>query len=183
MKIQKTAVVELVVSTDKTRPVLAAPYLEVQDGAGTMIATNGRSMAVIPVEIDPHDVSGWVSIPALVADRKLARKSEPVEIVCNGSCALSDGSTFPRPLATPANAPEDYIHSRFPNWRQVVPDATKEPKLSILLDPSLLMELAKALGASEGVRLEFSENPLDPVKITGVKGQPGFGLLMLMRTA
>lgn len=179
MKLNKSAKIEAVVSDDATRPVLSAPYLEVQDGAGTLISTDGRAMAIIPVEVGEHDVSGWVSIPALVSARKLARKGQDVEIQCNGSCSLVDGSTFPRPHSAPANAGIEHVPSRFPNWRQVVPNETVSPVFRVCLDPSLLLALANALGSGESVTLEFKDE-LSPIRVLPF-GQPGKGILMPKR--
>jgi DNA polymerase III sliding clamp (beta) subunit (PCNA family) len=179
MKIPKNCKIEAVASTDASRPVLHAPYLEVKDGRGTLVATNGRSLVALPVEVTEHDVDGWVSIPAIVAGRKWAGKRDTVEIACNGSCTLPDGVSFPRPLATPADAPADYIPSRFPNWRQVVPDKDRKTVLKVSFNPTLLMGLANALGSGEQITLEF-EDELNTIRVTG-KGE-GFGVLMPMRT-
>lgn len=181
MKLPKVCKIEAVASTDASRPVLHSPYLEVADGHGTLVATNGFALVALPVEVTEHDVSGWVSIPALVAARKFAKRSDTAEVSCNVACTGWDGVSYPRPHATPANAPADHIPSRFPNWRQVVPDKDRQTLLRVSLNPALLMDIAQALGAGEGVTLEFVDE-LDSIRVTGCGGKAGFGILMPMRT-
>jgi hypothetical protein len=179
MKLPKNCKIEAVASTDPTREVLTAPYLEVKKGSGTLIATNGRALVALPVEVSEEDTEGWVAIPALVAARKFARKGTDAEVTCNGACAAMDGVAYPRPFTKPANPGPDYIAKRFPNWRMVVPDEGRRLVLRVSLDPTLLMAMANALGSGEQITLEF-EDELAPIRVTG-KGE-GFGVLMPMRT-
>jgi hypothetical protein len=179
MKIPKNCKIEAVASTDPTREVLTAPYLEVKKERGTLISTDGRALVVLPVEVSEEDTEGWVAIPALVAARKFARKGNDAEVTCNGACAAMDGVAYPRPFTKPANPGPDYLAKRFPNWRQVVPDKDRKTVLKVSLDPALLMAMANALGSGEQVTLEF-EDELSAILVTG-KGE-GFGVLMPMRT-
>jgi len=171
MKLPKNCKIELCVSDDKTRLSLGYPYLDVQDGKGTLVATDGRKLVILGVELGANDVQGWVSIPALVAARKLAGKLPDVVLECNGACKLPDGTAFPRPLDS------DF---RFPNWRQVVPDEGRESVFRVSFNPEYLMELAKALGSSDKVTLEFGADNLDPIRVTG-SGCGGVGVLMPIR--
>lgn len=175
MKLQKGCKIEAVTSGDMTRQSITAPWLEIADGTGTLIATDGRAMAILPVEPGEHDVTGYVSEKALAAARKLVRKGEQVTVQCNGACTLTDGASFPRPFADDSGV-------KYPQWRQVLPDATRESKLRVTLDPALLARLASALGVEDGqgVTLEFGKDEFEPVRVTGGTAG-GIGVLMLMR--
>jgi DNA polymerase III sliding clamp (beta) subunit (PCNA family) len=168
MKLPKNCKIEACVSNDETRLPLGFPYLDVQDGKGTLVATDGRKMVILGVELGQNDVQGWVSIPALVAARKAAGKSPDVVIECNGACKLTDGTAFPRPLDS------DF---RFPNWRQVVPEEGRKSVFRVSFNPEYLMELAKALGSTDKVVLEFGADNCDPILVTGC-GCGGVGVLM-----
>lgn len=157
MKLPKNCLVEKVASQDSTRPAICLPYLDIDADRLTahIISTNGAAMVKLPVEITPEDVTGYVPTVALKEGRKLARKFDSVDLVCNGSAKLLNGATYPRG------------EGQFPNWRQVWPK--EEGKITLALDAALLYELAQAMG-TEGVVLTF--NPGEPiiVRATATKG-------------
>lgn len=182
MKIPKEAKVELCVSDDSTRGAITEPYLDVTDGKGTMIATDGRKMAIVPVELEEHDVAGYVSGKALVAARKLAKRDVNAVLTVNGVCKLLDGSQFPRPFAAPEGWQGEWIGKRFPNWRQVIPDKDRKVGFRVALDAELLLTLAKSIGveSGQGVTLEFGEDDRDSILVKGGR-VGGCGVLMPMR--
>jgi hypothetical protein len=180
MKLAKNAKIEAVCSDDDTRRPITAPYLEVNEGKGLLIATNGRAMAILPVEVGERDVTGYVSPQALVASRKLVRGNGDIEVDCNEACTLKNGAAYPRPFAAPAGAGEDYVPTRFPNWRQVLPDKDRVVKTRVAINPSLLMDLAKAMGSEGSVVLEFGEDEKDIIRL--VSGDK-VGLLIPMRVS
>ena len=156
MKLPKNCLVEKVASQDSTRPAIGAPYLDIDETrAAHIIATNGAALVKVPVEIDGEDCAGYVPAVALKEGRKLAKRSEAINLSCNGSAKLLNGATYPRG------------EGQFPNWRQVWPK--EEGKTVLALDARLLYELAQALG-TEGVVLTF--NPGEPITVraTATKG-------------
>ena len=91
-----------------------------------------------------------------------------MELLCNGSLAVPNGPTFPRP--------NDGL--QFPRWQAVVP--TDAPVMTIALDVTMLARLADALG-SKTVILEIS-HPLHPVRVKpGKPGESAYGVIMPVR--
>lgn len=182
MKIPKNCKIESAASKDKTRHSITEPYLEIREFGSRMVATNGKILAVVPVETTPDDVSGYVSADALKASRKV-KQIESV-IRCNGALETWDGITYPRPdLGT------------YPNVEQVIPK--NEPthvkkRVVVKFDSNLLSKLASAIG-TEGVVMEMlwdsqNETISDPiiVKPTSTNecrpaSPEAFGVLMPMR--
>lgn len=154
MKIHKECQVEKVASKDATRTSLAHPYLQ----GNTIIATNGIAMVQIPVkERSEHDVDGWVTGEALKAARKAASRQTSCEISANGSLALSNGQSFPRPN-------ESTVKGKWPNCGQVWdPCWAREIKFAVSLSAEQLIDIAKAMG-TEGVTLEIT-GETDPIRI------------------
>lgn len=141
MKLPKNCLVEKVASQDLTRPTIGAPYLDIDDQrTAHVISTNGAALVSIPVAIDVEDCSGYLPASALKEARKLEKKSELVNISCNGSAKVINGATYPRG------------EGQFPNWRQIMPK--EDGKTVLALNARLLYELAQALG-TEGVVLTF----------------------------
>lgn len=172
MKISKSHKIELAASKDQTRAAIVNPYLDRGPDGDKVIATNGRILAVLPVECDEKDVSGYVPRECL----KDARKAGGV--VLNGVAEIYGGASYPR--GTEYN---------FPNWRQVMPDYSKRKTVKLGIDPALLKALADAIGA-EIVHLEFpvdeqTDTVLDPliVKPSGRSGgeNPAHGVIMPCR--
>ena len=137
MKIGKLHKIELAASKDQTRAAIVNPYLDRGPDGDKVIATNGRILAVLPVECDEKDVSGYVPRECL----KDARTAGGV--VLNGVAEIYGGASYPRDAEW-----------NFPNWRQVMPDYTKEQTVRLAIDAALLKALADAIGA-ERVCLEF----------------------------
>jgi hypothetical protein len=157
MKLPKNCLVEKVASQDATRAAITLPYLDIDaERTAHIISTNGAAMVKLPVEITAEDVAGYVPTVALKEGRKLAKRTDSVELVCNGSAKLLNGATYPRES-----------RETFPNWRQVWPK--EEGKITLALDAALLYELAQAMG-TEGVVLTF--NPGEPISVraTATKG-------------
>jgi hypothetical protein len=143
MKLNKNLHVERVCSTEKGRESLANPYLD-----GThLVASNGRALIALEIERDAEDVDGWVPVEALKASRKMQKAWDEKTLHCNGTCKLADGTSYPRPL--------EGTTSRFPNWRQVIPEGGSFPQAHVAFDPRMLLDIAKALGSEEGVKLTF----------------------------
>ena len=154
MKLNKKCKIESIASKDATRLVLTAPYLEVKDGKGNIIATNGKGLVVIPVEVSESDVSGHIPLTALKESRK-GKVTEPILECSEKAVLLQDGTSFQR----------DYI-GNFPIWRDVMPDPDRKT-LKIALNAEMLHSIASAMGTS-GVVLEFDADNFSfaSVKVT-----------------
>jgi hypothetical protein len=176
MKLPKVCKPELLVGTPD-RPSIAHPYLEIEDGKGTLIAVNGRVLVALPVEVGEGDTTGYVSADALAKARRLAKRNPEIDLACEKKAhPFPDGWIIPRPVPT---LTPDQTPLTFPKWRQVVPSKDRPVTLRVTLNPRLLMDLALALGSGTSVSLEF-EGVNDPVRVTGATGE-GFGVLMPLR--
>lgn len=140
MKIHKNCKVELAASQDASRTAIAEPYLDIKDGKGQLIATDGKIMAIIPVPVNETDVAGYLSGDVLKMARKLTKRDNETEISANGSAVMT-GATMPR---------EGVAKDRnYPNWRQVIPASDKEHTYRIGIDAKRLWLLAQAMGTQQ----------------------------------
>ena len=191
MKIPKACKIELACSTDVTRKALWHPYYDAL--AGRLLATDGRIMAVIPVQSteDKPDDSGAITLDALTAGRKLVCKGMPVEIHANGALTLANGASFPRPVdeGFPVAGSNSVIKSSAPSEGDRV--------IRLTLDFERLKRLVGALG-TPGIVLEIVIPPADAVdanciasavfvRPSSVSGdhpaEPGaFGIIMPMKS-
>lgn len=137
MRLDKKSKVELVASTDVTRPHLLHPYLDVE--AKVLVATDGHRLIKHPVIIDDGDVSAFVSVASIKAARKLAPKGEDLEInVGAKTLRLIDGMTMPTPKS-------DYP---FPPYEKVIPNYNSRTTVTVGLDVGLLLGLLQAMGGT-----------------------------------
>jgi hypothetical protein len=176
MLVSKTHKIENAASKDQTRAALMNPYLERGADGDKVIATDGRMLAVLPVECDEKDVTGYIPRECL----KDARKAGGV--ILNGVAEVYGGASYPR--GTQYN---------FPQWRQVMPDYSNRRTIKLGIDPALLKRLADAIGA-EKVCLEFPldepnewhsgdciTEPLTVRPANDNSGNPAHGVLMPVR--
>lgn len=143
MKLHKTCQVEKVTSSDRTRPVLSHAFLSGE----TLIATDGKAMIQLPVERSEGDEDGFVTVEALKAARKEAKRADALELKANGCLALPSGASFPRPIEARIG--------RWPNCQAVWAPVWEKPvAMRIAFSAELLANLAEAMG-TEGVVLEI----------------------------
>jgi len=160
MKLNKKIKIEQIASNDQTRHVITAPFLEVENGKGNLIATNGQGLVVVPVELSKNDVSGHVSIQALKASRK-EKNLEPSLECLEKTISLQDGSSLPR-----------IDLGNFPNWRQVVPNQEGKTLRRVALNAEMLFAIASAMG-TKGVILEFDAENFDQAPIQVIPTSSG----------
>lgn len=172
---------EKVCSTNDERPILQNPYLLVNKtigrdgkvtetpGDGTIAATNGFMLAVLPVKHGDLDVSGILPNTTIKASLKDAKKE-------------------PALMAQENPEPQKYT---FPNVARIVNLRPRQPEdelVSIALDADKLLALADAICERQSiytkplrfVKLTFSSSkPNAPILVEpcNVDGD-GFGLLM-----
>lgn len=174
--------VDRAASKDASRPRLT--YAELDVDRGVIEATDSYRLVSIPVEVEEGDTSGPVELDALRSQRK-ASKREPASLACNSSLRLeADGTT---------QEWNRHAVGQWPKVEQLVP--SNFSSFTIGLNPTFLLELAKALGDPESVKLEFAlpgENvdngngwvqpsDLRPMRVTVPRGGESFGILMPIR--
>jgi hypothetical protein len=152
MKLDRNQKIEAICSKDETRQNLCSPYLDLTNPADPrLVATDGHAMVALKVEEpDEHDATGHVSVDALKAARK---RGELGYVLCNGSCALPGGATFPRPDV-----------GTFPDWRQVMPTISREGERSIAFNVKLLKAIVEACGGEGNVTLHVANHD-EPIRV------------------
>jgi len=150
------------VSTDESRYVLNGLFLSLKENKMTMVATDGRRLALVDEEVDINEKSqGEFIIPAKAVGElnRLLTGSGTVEIKLGenqASFALKDDKGFSVLLIT------KLIEGNYPNYRQVIPGEAKERV------PLVREEFVHALRRAEimtsekanSVRLTFGKNTL-----------------------
>lgn len=157
MKLNKKYKIEKAVSTDTTQYVLNNPHLErTGTGKGVLIATDGRRLAVVPVELDVADRTGSVPLDAI---KELVKdKYGRSVLIVNGKAELirNDGSKAEYPRA----------EGTFPDWKRVIP--TGKVDFEVTFNPQMLLDIARAIGVGkgEGVTLRLRKDGLQPIEVT-----------------
>lgn len=149
MKVSTATKIESVVSTDKHRRPLTEAYLDTTGEQAVLVATDGFAMVMLPVEATKEE-QGWISPVALKTARKLARKADLLEITCNGSLQLSDGTQLPRST----DLSEGFYP--YPKWRMAMPASDRPITFRVALNADHLKRIADGLGTEE-IILEFNE--------------------------
>jgi DNA polymerase III sliding clamp (beta) subunit (PCNA family) len=168
MKIPKQCKIEKAASKDATREILNHICIDTQDGKTNAVATDGRMMAIVPVELCEDDDAATqrlLPIKALTEARKQARQAKESTIGLNGAVKMLDGTTFAAPNLGDLN---------FPNYRQVIPKRDKAECVTVRFNTKALYELAQAIGAvGDVVTLQIAKDG-EPLVIeedtTGAKG-------------
>ena len=182
MRLPKACQIELAASGDVARN-FCYPQLDVE--RKRIVATDGRILACVPVEVEDGDTSGRVSPEALKASRKASGPLGVPTLACGERLITSDGTLFKRP-----------DNDSFPPVDQVIPEYRPGTAgtVSICLDPALLMALAKALGNGKNHGISLTINlptgkergasagySLEPVVVTTESCPGGIGVLMPCR--
>lgn len=160
--------IEKAASTDRSRYVLQNVYIT--EDKKHLVATTGVILAKVPVELGPTDDRGNGLIPAdIIADaRKRTKRRPKTELGLNGCFVHGDGTSVPRTA-----------EGTFPKYENVIPkDAAI--KNTVTLNPELLLALAKALGNSKSVTLEFQDQSGELAIIA--RNGDAFGLIMPTKT-
>lgn len=148
MKFPKKYQLEQVCSRDPHRMAINTIYLHKE--IDTLVATNGRIMAMVPCKTEPGESS--VSIPwDVIADHRKARpgvKNDTLELTCH-----SDVIEYETKVGKGRVKPDP---NKYPNYSNVWPDYSKDVWVhKVMLDPELLMRLAKGLGTPNEVTLHL----------------------------
>lgn len=150
------------ISTDEARYVLNGIFISLKDHKMTMVATDGRRLALVDEEVDlPENSQGEFIIPAKAVNElnRLLQEKGEVEMKYSENQAaftLKDEKGFSVLIIT------KLIEGNYPNYRQVIPSETKErvtlPREEFLhaLRRAEIMTSEKA----NSVKLTFGKNNL-----------------------
>lgn len=180
MNISKYNKIEKVVSKDPNRHILQKAWLETdrdkfikanrEHGKGELVATDGRKLVCIEVDIEKDDSSGQIDCAALVASRKRPA-IESLACDVDKVTVLGSNMTFSRDN-----------DMKFPDVKRVAnQNDGKETVLTVGLNAKFLYECSQAMGSDE-LKLSFvdNENPIaiEPIR---TKGNPSKAILMPIR--
>ncbi len=150
------------VSTDESRYVLNGIFISLKEGKMTLVATDGRRLALVDEEVDVNEKSsGEFIVPAKAVNElnRLLQDKGEVEMKFgenHASFSLKDDKGFSVLLIT------KLIEGNYPNYRQVIPGEAKERI------PLVREELLQALRRAEimtsekanSVKMSFGRNSL-----------------------
>jgi DNA polymerase-3 subunit beta len=155
-------------STDETRYILNGVYFNFKDGMLSLVATDGRRLALISKEMDvPAATAGAIILPAKTVGEltRLLDKGEKVKINFNDRRAAFQIATD---KDTSGLIDHVYLYSKvvegnYPNYQQVIP---KETHQRIKLERELFLQCVHraALVCSEkanSVKIKLSSNLLE----------------------
>ena len=157
-------------STDESRFILNGVYFSFADGKLTMVATDGRRLALTALETEiAEDNQGSLILPAkTVAElERLLGKGDQVKVAFNDrqaafEIAIAD-NTGESGLVDHIYLVSKVVEGNYPNYRQVIP---KETEHRVKIERELLLECVHraALVTSEkssSVKLKISKNLLE----------------------
>lgn len=157
MKLKNKYKIERAASNDETRYEIN--NIKINGEKKQLIATNGKILACVPVEIEKDDDigSGVLTKGAIIEARKQGKRSGMTEIKLNGSFEMPNKAQLPRPDKSNTGV--------FPYYEQAIPK--RKTHFAVTINPDLLMDLVKALGHEHGngVTLEFSKDNLDSIVV------------------
>ncbi len=124
------------VSTDKTRISIDHVYVDVEEKLA--IATDGRVMALVPIEPTDGEVSGYVPREAILQADKCKDPWKGVLMHYNDETLVAGSHVrIPNPFHGETVPP-------FPQWKQVIPQDLPEQPLFVV-DADLLAKAAHAI--------------------------------------
>ncbi|MCX6912651.1 MAG: DNA polymerase III subunit beta [Verrucomicrobia bacterium] len=151
------------ISTDESRYVLNGIYLSMKDHKMTMVATDGRRLALVDEELDIADNSqGEFIVPAKTVNElnRLLQDKGEAEIRYSenqASFTLKDEKGSSILIVT------KLIEGNYPNYRQVIPSETKE-RVTLMREEFLhALRRAEIMTSekSNSVKLSFGKNKLE----------------------
>jgi DNA polymerase-3 subunit beta len=150
------------ISTDESRYVLNGIFISIKDHKITMVATDGRRLALVDEEVDvPGQSEGEFIVPSKAVNElnRLLQDKGEVEIRFSENQAafqLKDDKGFAVLVIT------KLIEGNYPNYRQVIPGESKE-RISLVREEFLHALRRAEIMTSEkanSVKLAFGKNNL-----------------------
>ncbi len=146
------------ISTDETRYVLNGIFASFRDGKLTLVATDGRRLAMVDADLEfPASHETDVIIPTKAVQelqRLLGDAGEVVVKLSDNQVSFSVGDSL---LAS------KLIEGNYPNYRQVIPGDSNE---RVVISREALLETVRRVSLlsserSNSVKLVFSENHIE----------------------
>ena len=153
------------ISTDESRYVLNGIFISLKDHKMTMVATDGRRLALVDEELDiPEKGAGEFIVPAKAVNELNRLLQEKGDVLIDysenqASFTLKDDS---KPAGTVLIVTK-LIEGNYPNYRQVIPPETKE-RVSLVREEFLhALRRAEIMTSekSNSVKLAFGKNRLE----------------------
>lgn len=150
------------ISTDESRYVLNGIFISLKDHKMTMVATDGRRLALVDEEVDISETSqGEFIVPAKAVNElnRLLQEKGELEILYSenqASFTLKDEKGSAVLIIT------KLIEGNYPNYRQVIPSEVKE-RVSLIREEFLhALRRAEIMTSekSNSVKLSFGKNNL-----------------------
>jgi DNA polymerase III subunit beta len=151
------------ISTDESRYVLNGIFLSLKDHKMTMVATDGRRLALVDEEVDVSEASqGEFIVPAKAVNElnRLLQDKGEIEIRYaenQASFTLKDEKGSSILIVS------KLIEGNYPNYRQVIPSETKE-RVGLVREEFLhALRRAEIMTSekSNSVKLSFGKNKLE----------------------
>jgi len=113
-----------------------------------LVATNGKAMAKIPCDVLENDPDKALIPAGVVKELRIRNRSKGRSELVNTDGKLEYLTKNGIGLLTIDS------ETSYPNWKMITDDITKSEKTDgISLNPKLLLDLAKALGSDEGIKI------------------------------
>lgn len=144
--------------------------LEIDGGNGQLVATNGRVVVVVPVQVGDGDRPGLIPGAAL-GDGEPDLSWDEIDYRVRELHAADGAATFAK------------VEGEFPDWRKVIPAADAPCAVEVKIDAEYLYDLARAMG-DDVVRLRIPAPRDGQVRaVIRVDGHDGcFGAIMPVET-
>ena len=168
MRFDRTCKIEDAVDVNNHRSFLRHLYFDAE--AKTLTTSDGHLVVVIPVELDDGDTSGFVSVEAIKAARKV-KGSDPTILLKNDVQVVGQ-IRFPRP--------DPKIEGEFPSFKHFM-KLGDESTATITFNAALLLKIQRAFGTN-GVTLTFNaEDSTSQIRVSSITGKSLVAVLMPMR--
>jgi DNA polymerase-3 subunit beta len=166
------------ISTDETRYVLNGTLFSFKDNKLTLVATDGRRLALVDLELEfprSQEIDVIVPTKAVTELQRLVKDEGDVKVsIGENQIAFEINQTL---------LVSKLIEGNYPNYRQVIPSEAKE---RITLERETLLNAVRrvALLASEksnSVKLSFSKGNIDIVATTPEVGEARESLVAMYK--
>src|SRR6266404_4777855 len=167
------------ISTDETRYVLNGLLFSLKDNKLTLVATDGRRLAMVDIELEfprSHEADIIVPTKAVTELQRLLTDEGEVKVsVGSGQIAFDLNNTL---------LVSKLIEGNYPNYRQVIPSEAKE-RVKLERETFLTAVRRVSILASEksnSVKMIFSKSNIDIVASTPEVGGAKESLLLIYTT-
>lgn len=146
------------ISTDETRYVLNGLLFSLKDNKLTLVATDGRRLAMVDIELEfprSHETDIIVPTKAVTELQRLLTDDGEVKVsIGSGQIAFDLNNTL---------LVSKLIEGNYPNYKQVIPSETKE---RVTLERETLLNSLRrvsllASDKSNSIKLNFGKNNID----------------------